>query len=909
MPKSIPSHIEGLLKYLSRPDERANEDLALQYFREVYGEAFTRQREAKHADGYVQGSFVLELKGKTNDWLSGLFQGLAYKNKGLDFSQIIVAAKDFLVVWRIEELPEDIRDEVSDATGAPSQIGSLFAKKYRSRKKALLKLATWNGAELAGTLFQQPELILETIKAFEKTIAKGQKVRLRVTLKNFTSVLKEMQGFFNPDRPVKTVRGFFSMVYGWTEGSTVTLSDKADHKATLGGETITDLVPGKRRLFKDYVENHFVHLSPGEDKDDFFARYDEALDAVDKQFRIKHGIFFTDRDLSKFVMWLVKQHIPNLGKNYLVIDPACGSGNLVTNWRSPLELRHKVVSEIEPELLFAVERRMQEDRWHDGKFTVVPKVNENKGLNFLDISADQYLDIIRTYLAEKGHKPDRPLAFLCNPPYRSDDDQTAAGSEYVVHESIKQLTGNDASSERYCCFLAQMKLICEAARSNGLPDNSLLLLFTKSSWLTKRTIFADIRKHMLGSFEDIAGILVDASEFFDVKGKWPVAFTLWRYKGTNAKLDPDRAVEFVDLTWVRKQQLAQIPWDTPAEMTIKCEEILNHENAKRIEIGTERTSLKASSGQIRKDFMRNKSLGERNQRTVGGLPLNDPRHSNKKAYGRVDGTSIGFMDDLTPCRIKTIDTGNLWFRLNNQFMDFNKTRCFSGPPTHFGYRAFDLESAKTLVFWYALARSFVQHHYPMWVDADDMWAPHISARMERTVFQTAFAILYADNECVETRFPANNPVKGVLELTVDNPMTPLNSDSFWSKTMRPYCADNASKTVLALTKAVDKLFHDWKKLFNGHTTLPLSAQPYMLDDAGLRVGAGVVQIRDYAEETENEVLTADFSAIEMHLASARNEFFEMVTSKSGLNYFGIKKKAASAVSAGRSEANSSKALA
>jgi len=54
-------------------------------------------------------------------------------------------------------------------------------------------------------------------------------------------------------------------------------------------------------------------------------------------------------------MWLIKQRIPDLGRNYLVIDPACGSGNLVYKLAQSLELRHKVVSEIEPELLYAVE--------------------------------------------------------------------------------------------------------------------------------------------------------------------------------------------------------------------------------------------------------------------------------------------------------------------------------------------------------------------------------------------------------------------------------------------------------------------------------------------------------------------------------------------------------------------------
>jgi hypothetical protein len=83
MPDSIPSHVAGLLAYLSRPEEKANEDQALTYFRKLFGDSFTRQQEAKRADGYVPGHFVLELKGDTKDWLSGLFQGLAYRRTEL----------------------------------------------------------------------------------------------------------------------------------------------------------------------------------------------------------------------------------------------------------------------------------------------------------------------------------------------------------------------------------------------------------------------------------------------------------------------------------------------------------------------------------------------------------------------------------------------------------------------------------------------------------------------------------------------------------------------------------------------------------------------------------------------------------------------------------------------------------
>jgi hypothetical protein len=896
MPKTIPAHVEGLLRYLSRPDEKANEDLALAYFRKVWGDNFTRQEEAERADGYVPGSFVLELKGRTNDWLSGLFQGLAYRNKGLDFSQIVVAAKNFLAVWQVSDLPEEMRDGVLAATDAPSRIGSAFAKQYSSSRNALLKLATWNGAELASPLFQQPVLVVEKIKSFERTIQDGQKVRLKVTLKNFTAVLKEMKEFFDPNQPVKAVRAFYSMVYGWTETSTIQLSDKVNHKATLGGEAVTDLVPSKRGHFKDYVETRFIHLRAGENTDDFFAQYDKALDAVDKSFRIRHGIFFTDLDLSKFVMWLVKQHVPNLGKNYLVIDPACGSGNLVTNWKSPLELRHKVVSEIEPELLFAVEKRMHGDQWHKGKFTVVPKVTENKGLNFLDRSADEYLEVLRDYLQEKGLKPDRPLAFLCNPPYRNNDDQTAETIDYEVHESITQLTGMDAMSERYCCFLAQMKRICEAAKSNGFPEDSLLLLFTKSAWLTRRNIFADIRAHMLEAFDDVTGILVNGSEFFDVRGTWPVAFSVWRYRPNGKTLVKDRSIPLFDLTWVTKGQLANIPWDKPEEMEQACQTIL--QQSQEVKIGVERVSIRDWSSEKMLDFKRDRRKDERNQIIVGGLPLGDRRQSNSKAYGESDGCFIGFMDDLTPCRVKRSTVNRPWFRLNSQFMDVKKNRCFSGPPTHWGFCASNLEVAKKLFVWYSLARTFLQHSYPMWADADDMWGPTISDGLGNTVCQFAFAIGYAENECVETVFPANNPVPGVPELIINNPMTPLVAGSFWTTTMLPYCSQSVSPTPRKLREAVDKLFDDWNCFFKSQSELPISSKPYSIDDRGLTVGAGILQIKDYAKEADDKTLQADLSEISGLLKSAKTEFFELVTATSGLEYFGPrKKKAASATAA------------
>jgi hypothetical protein len=528
---------------------------------------------------------------------------------------------------------------------------------------------------------------------------------------------------------------------------------------------------------------------------------------------------------------------------------------------------------------------MKGDAWHNGKFTVVPKVSENQGLNFLDCSAGEYLEQIRRGLAEKGLEPDKPIAFPCNPPYRSDDDQTTHGITYQIHNSILDVTGADAARERYCCFLAQMKLICEAAKESGLPGESLLLLFTKSAWLTKRPIFQSIRTEILSSFEYVEGALVQANEFFDIKGSWPVAFTIWRYKGHNADLNPNRSVPLIDFTWVTKKELSQISWADPDQMEIACAGIADDGRANVVALGLDRLSIRQWAGGSMVDFKRDRRKDEKNAKVVGGLPANDARQSNKKAYGESSGKFVGFMDDLTPCRVKNSVPNRPWLNVDNRFMAVKKSRCFSGPPTHLGYCAVDLETAKKLFFWYGLGRTFVQRPYPTWIDADGMWAPTIPNALRRRVFQMAFAIAYAENECVETYFPANNPVKGVPELFIGNPMTPLDPDSFWSVTLRPYVQEQPSKSIRLLIEAVDTVYELWKGRFGSASELPISYQrPYFVDLRGLTKTAGLVQIKDYATENNIAVLADAFERVHSGLRVLKDEFFECVTVQ--FDYFG-----------------------
>ena len=887
--------LADLVQFLSAPAEKPNEYLILGFFKEIFGDKWIRQTEAANADGYVVGNFLLELKSDSNDWLAGLLQGLAY-GKELDFMKVVVAAHEFLAVWFVTDIPDDILSAVATSKGAPNVIGKQLAKKFKSRKNEIMNLATYRldptFLPSKGALWSQdPSIFKDSIDQFKEVLKSGSRKRQRITLKNFTSILKSMRPFFDDDKPLLAVHAFYDIIFSWDENSKAQISPKKPDTVTVGGDSVTGLKPDQREEFKRFVENRYVSDDKISSKDVFFAHFDEALDAVDREFRIKHGIFFTNLDLSRFAMWFVKRELGDIGSNYLVIDPACGSGNLVTNWRSPLELRHKVVSEIEPELLFAVEKRMKGDEWHNGKFTVVPKVSEARGLNFLKESAEDYLDILKDYLKDKGIKPDKPIAFLCNPPYRSDDDQAAQAIGYDVHNSITDLTGRDGSAERYCCFLAQMKLICQKAESSGLPGNSLLLLFTKAAWLTDRPVFQKIRSEIFGCFEDIGGIIVNSKEFFDVKGSFPVAFTIWKHNSSKKILDPNRPINIIDLTWVKKQELAEIDWGRLPEYSVACEKILKNKLSINIPFGVKRDNIKIWSGQTRKDIQREWRKNEQ-EGDPCGLPRGDHRHDRKKRLGEKDGKYVAFIDDLTLCRIR-LETDNVpWFRLNNQFMDCRKTRCLSGPPSHVGYKAADSESAKKTFIWFALGRTFASEGYPKWVDAMEMWGLEPSIE----VIRIAYAIGLAENECVETVFPANNPIKCIPEIFVANPMSPNSKTSFWSTTMKQVF-DQGTSPAHDLVNAVDALYKRWKTYVGGRHEIQVTYErPYFIGQGRLTANSGILQIRDYAKEMDIKELLVVMDDVQQKLAAIKKSFYEMLLDKNRLNYFGRPSEAKDKVS-------------
>jgi hypothetical protein len=151
------------------------------------------------------------------------------------------------------------------------------------------------------------------------------------------------------------------------------------------------------------------------------------------------------------------------------------------------------------------------------------------------------------------------------------------------------------------------------------------------------------------------------------------------------------------------------------------------------------------------------------------------------------------------------------------------------------------------------------------------------------------AIAFADNECVEARFPANNPIIGAPEAFVANPMCPHDVESYWNKQAAALFRNRSSQTVAdRLVAAVNELYAKWVALFRMRTEQPIDiSRPYYLNGHGtLTASSGLLQIKDYIEKKDDIVLRERFETVQRLLKDAKSEFYRLLLAKDGLDYFG-----------------------
>ncbi|MCK4333413.1 hypothetical protein KAX06_01355 [candidate division WOR-3 bacterium] len=928
MAKKNPNLVEldQLKEYLLNPGkEKAKDYLAFPLFKKLFGSKFKKETDAARADIYIQGQLLVELKSDSRDYIAGFYQALHYAKLGLSFSAICVIAQKFIALWKVNKIPDHAKrlSAKADATMPPNAIGALNARRTtKAQSIEILNAAVFKlvPADFEGLFKRDFDTALpEFVQVLKNLEAK----RIQIDTHNFIDSIKQLERFF--EDPLDAVHCFYAIVGFWDVTSTVA-TDASGELFLIGkrGSKVSEKLKIKPRLheeFKKFVESRYVFTNEGSGLtvDYYFSRFDEVITRIKPEYARQHGIFFTDNNLSKFALWFVHEFFEKrLSDRYIVLDPAGGSGNLVTSWKG--HLKHKVISELEPDLLKTIERRMKLDPEQiEGGFTIIPKTNENKGLNFLDKSAEQYVKRLLAELRDKDIKFDKPIAFLLNPPYKNTDEseafRTKVGTVYQIHPSILELTGHDAGRERYLAFLGQIINIARlqmgdlqltelkpedihlpAPQGKKKKVTPLILIFTPTSWLIPRPTYVPFREIFDAFFKYEMGFIFLGNEFFKIKGRFPISFTIWSY---HYKIGGNKNNVIVkDLTHLTNSDL-EVNWNLPIETISKklkslvkaAKDVLF--NNTRGDIRNLLPKLADKSGKLITQPRYDYSVAKKDTeigKLVSGFPIKDEKNHFElmRKCGDALGEFVGFMDDNTPVRVKQDSCSRMsnkgnraWFRLDLDFKGMNKTRIQAGCPDNRGYCAYDLNSAKTTFLWFAMTK-VLNGRYPVWVNQFDIWAPNIPQQKEKQFYSLCFAFGLAENRCVVTKFEKDNPVEGAPEVFVDNPLCPTNPESFWSTTLdREIVA--RPKLARELVGLVKELYKKWnQKYCKGQIlySVGLQDEPYFkyFDYKDfLTPYSGLIQIKKYAELKNLEDLLNLFEKISAKTKEVREEIYRLLT--------------------------------
>jgi len=915
--KNIAEELEKFKEYLHKENnEDAKRPLLYPLFQKLYGDKFKIESDAHKADVYIEGQLIIECKSDYSQWLEGFFQALHYHRKfGLAYNTVMVLAHNFVGIWKVNQLPETavIYERTADIKKAPNDIGKENAKKTQQSLKVEIKNSAFywlDHKDLKGDIFSGAKDL--TTESFEilKILRNLDSDRLQINTHNFIVAIERMKPFF--EHPIEAVHAFYSIVAYWQDISSIVVIDDATNEVRVVGFKGHKLSPPVKvppRLlndFKKFIETQYVFTNEGSGLtvDYYFSRFDEVLAKIDPEYVKQHGIFFTNNNLSKFALWMVKENFSDsLNENYIVFDPAGGSGNLISSWKG--KLKHKIISELQPDLLKIIEKRMQVDPWHiETGFTVVPKTVDSKGLNFIDRSADDYLNELKKAVKESTNLSiDKPIAFLLNPPYKNTDENVSVRvkteSHYEIHPSIIEITGEDAGKERYLAFLGQILNISKKQAEENENLHPVVMIFTPTSWLIPRPTYVPFRKVWDKYFNFHSGFIVTSNEWFKMEGKWPLSFTIWTYnydeEGNKNK------ISLLDLTKLEKKDLNIVCGWNANDDKIKNE-------IKKVLHGTKKITLDNSRGDIRDTLpkiKRNESLVKQPRydyshakkqedygKVVSGFPLKDEeRHFTlKRKCGETNGGFVGFYDDLTPVRIKQ-DTCNrmsnkpdrVWFRLDNVFININQTKTFNGAPDKYGFCSYDLLSAKSTFSWFAITK-VMNGVYPVWANQYDIWAPRIKKEKEKYYYSLCFAFVLAENRCIVTKFEKDNPVKGAPEIFVDNPLCPANKESFWSNVLDKEIV-NEPLLAKTLVDKIKELYTTWN--FNyckGQIIKNVGLQDesyfkYFDYPDFLTPHSGLIQIRKFAEQEGNEDLLNIFKEISELTKKVREEIYNLLVNE------------------------------
>ena len=219
-------------------------------------------------------------------------------------------------------------------------------------------------------------------------------------------------------------------------------------------------------------------------------------------------------------------------KNYVVVDPACGTLNLTRDYR---------FSELYSSTLFQEELDIASDYNPEATKFQYDFLNDDMVLHDEDMTADKALELARAGKLKlplslvEALAANKPVVFFANPPYGSNGNGTKSDGRKggIAKTKVCELMDGlgHARQELYTQFIWRTK---EMAKVFGYTADFHIFFFTKYKFIPSPN-FGKFTDELFSEFTFLRGFLMNAGEFNGTSSVWPISFSHWEIGGTNQR--------------------------------------------------------------------------------------------------------------------------------------------------------------------------------------------------------------------------------------------------------------------------------------------------------------------------------------------------------------------------------------
>lgn len=262
-----------------------------------------------------------------------------------------------------------------------------------------------------------------------------------------------------------------------------------------------------------------VIIKSGISVEDFKTNKDAVKAVFDEEGRKQFGEFFTPVVWAEELHRYMDEEIPGWRESYNVWENSCGSGNLIRTAR--INPDHLFASSLQKDDITLISNTPELKDCHAFQLDFLSKNDDFFGREFTDSLPEELQDII---------KNDKPLIFLCNPPYKTGQANTTEVGRYM-NNNISYFNDVNFSKPAYDLFYQFCFQMMNIAALHKL-SNCYICVFGPLTWFTGAGANVLLREFEK-VFEFKRGMCISAQEFSDTSDSilWGISATIWKSRG------------------------------------------------------------------------------------------------------------------------------------------------------------------------------------------------------------------------------------------------------------------------------------------------------------------------------------------------------------------------------------------